>query len=360
VNVDSITSNLPAIALVLAGLCLVVMLVMQAMQISQLRQRLDMLTRGADGASLEGVLDAHLELVHQVSEDLDDVTARTAALETGAKHHLSRVGLVRFNPFPDTGGNQSFALAMLDDDENGFIVSSLHSRTGTRIYAKSVAAGKTETTLSSEEAEAIDQARAGAPPAVAAPAPRAAKPAPAPAPAPVAAAVEPPAPARRSARAEAPARFEPSPRFEAPEPVAPAPVPGPLAPEPELEVEVPAAYDAPVPPTRGQRPERPSRDGGFFGRLRRGAPQPQVEDIEEDGGLFPGSEEPLPAAPARPWFDASIAAPAAAAPSGDTAVRKSVVKGQSKGESTGVVEDPVTDGERTGKRSARAGDAGRS
>jgi hypothetical protein len=148
-----------AIVLVLVGLCLVLMLVLQAMQIGRLRQRLDLLTRGSDGESLEAVFDAHLETVHQVGRDLDELTARTAVLESSARHHFARLGLVRFNPFPDTGGNQSFALALLDESEEGFVVSSLHSRTGTRIYAKAIVGGKADTSLSTEETEAMGLAR---------------------------------------------------------------------------------------------------------------------------------------------------------------------------------------------------------
>ncbi|HEX7495831.1 MAG TPA: DUF4446 family protein [Candidatus Limnocylindrales bacterium] len=156
---NSITDNMGAIVLVLVGLCLVLMLVLQAMQISRLRQRLDLLTRGSDGDSLEAVFDAHLETVHQVGRDLDELTARTAVLESSARHHFARLGLVRFNPFPDTGGNQSFALALLDESEEGFVVSSLHSRTGTRIYAKAIVGGKADTSLSTEETEAMGLAR---------------------------------------------------------------------------------------------------------------------------------------------------------------------------------------------------------
>lgn len=156
---NSITDNMGAIVLVLVGLCLVLMLVLQAMQISRLRQRLDLLTRGSDGESLEAVFDAHLETVHQVGRDLDELTARTAVLESAARHHFARLGLVRFNPFPDTGGNQSFALALLDESEEGFVVSSLHSRTGTRIYAKAIVGGKADTSLSTEETEAMGLAR---------------------------------------------------------------------------------------------------------------------------------------------------------------------------------------------------------
>jgi hypothetical protein len=157
--VNSITDNMGAIVLVLVGLCLVLMLILQALQISRLRERLDLLTRGSDGESLEAVFDAHLETVHQVGRDLDELTARTAVLESSARHHFARLGLVRFNPFPDTGGNQSFALALLDESEEGFVVSSLHSRTGTRIYAKAIVGGKADTSLSTEETEAMGLAR---------------------------------------------------------------------------------------------------------------------------------------------------------------------------------------------------------
>lgn len=153
------SSNLAAIALVLAGLGLVTMFVMQSLRVSQLKHRIEQLTGGVEGGDLEAVLGEHLETVHQVGRDLDELTARMAVVESAARHFFSREGLVRFNPFPDTGGNQSFALALLDESDDGVIVSSLHSRTGTRIYAKAVINGKADTSLSVEEQQAIDEAR---------------------------------------------------------------------------------------------------------------------------------------------------------------------------------------------------------
>ena len=70
------------------------------------------------------------------------MTARTKALEAIVPTAFQRVGLVRYNPFEDTGGNQSFALAMLDAKGDGWVMSSLHARTGTRFYAKAVIAGQ--------------------------------------------------------------------------------------------------------------------------------------------------------------------------------------------------------------------------
>ena len=126
---------------------------------TRLEARLAGLTRGSEGRSLEAVLDAHLEKVYAVARQLDDLSARTAILEAAQRKAFQRVGLVRYNPFEETGGNQSFALALLDADEDGFIISSLHARAGTRVYAKALSAGRSEGALSDEESEALGLAR---------------------------------------------------------------------------------------------------------------------------------------------------------------------------------------------------------
>jgi hypothetical protein len=126
----------------------------------QLSRRLESLTRGGDESSLEDVLGSHLDRVRQVVRDVESVSARTTSVERSLVGAFSRVGLVRFNPFEDTGGNQSFALALLDGNGDGFVVSSLHARAGTRLYAKSVAAGASDSALSAEETEALRQATA--------------------------------------------------------------------------------------------------------------------------------------------------------------------------------------------------------
>jgi hypothetical protein len=95
-----------------------------------------------------------------VARDLDAVTARTAALEAAQRRSFQRVGLVRYNPFEETGGNQSFALALLDAAGDGWVLSSLHARSGTRVYAKGITAGRSDAGLSDEETAAIKQAMA--------------------------------------------------------------------------------------------------------------------------------------------------------------------------------------------------------
>jgi hypothetical protein len=126
----------------------------------RLSRRLDAITRGSDAQSLEAVLGSHLERVRAVVVDVDRLAARTALVERDLRQTLGRIGLVRYNPFEETGGNQSFALAVLDGNGDGFVVSSLHARAGTRVYAKAVKAGAAESALSDEEAAALREALA--------------------------------------------------------------------------------------------------------------------------------------------------------------------------------------------------------
>jgi hypothetical protein len=130
-----------------------------ARRVSRLDARVRGLTRGEDG-DLGDVLGAHLDRVYELGREVERLGTRTARLEAGAPRALQRVGLVRFNPFEDTGGMQSFALALLDAEGNGWVLSSLHARTGTRVYAKAVHAGRSDGALSDEEAAAIKQATA--------------------------------------------------------------------------------------------------------------------------------------------------------------------------------------------------------
>ena len=72
---------------------------------------------------------------------------------------VQHIGLVRYNPFEEAGGDQSFALALLDRLGNGVVISSLHGRTTTRFYVKAVKAGQPVLSLSEEEAMALKQAK---------------------------------------------------------------------------------------------------------------------------------------------------------------------------------------------------------
>lgn len=72
--------------------------------------------------------------------------------------HTQKVELLRYNPYGDTGGDQSFSVALLDARGNGLVLTSLHSRAGTRVYCKEIRGGGSSLELSREEKEVIKKA----------------------------------------------------------------------------------------------------------------------------------------------------------------------------------------------------------
>lgn len=117
------------------------------------------LTRGASNLNLEKILEnlgKNLDLndkrISQLSKDVADQKRQNPS-------NFQKLQLLRFNPFEETGGDQSFVAALLDGQNNGIIISSLHSRNGTRVYAKPVANGKSTThEFSKEEKEVVEKA----------------------------------------------------------------------------------------------------------------------------------------------------------------------------------------------------------
>ena len=90
--------------------------------------------------------------IKAIQQDIDDI-------EDEMKAHIQKVGFIRFNPFSDTGGNQSFSFCLLDDHNDGIVITSLHSRDSTRIYSKKIKNGTAKgRELSKEEKEALKDA----------------------------------------------------------------------------------------------------------------------------------------------------------------------------------------------------------
>lgn len=100
-----------------------------------------------------------LKQVENFEQDLDKHKSRLSEIEKSGLEHIQRVKLLRYNPYDETGGDQSFTLALLDDQGSGFVITSLHARSGTRIFAKPVSLGKsTKYKFSKEEEEVIREA----------------------------------------------------------------------------------------------------------------------------------------------------------------------------------------------------------
>ena len=161
--------NLAAVVLVLAAavVVLAIALIILSLRLRASARQYRELIRGTSGGSLQDVLDAHVERVMHVAGGVDELSRLYRSLEERSHAALQHVGMVRFNPFEDTGSDQSFAIALLDDRRDGVVISSLHGRNATRVFAKPVEGGKSRHSLSDEESQAIQVAIGGTPAAAA-------------------------------------------------------------------------------------------------------------------------------------------------------------------------------------------------
>jgi hypothetical protein len=117
-----------------------------------------MLFTGRTGVDLEQMLRGYLQRVDHTDQMVSELVARTGQLEKKAPTNVQHVGVIRFNPFPDKGGDQSFAVALLDDRADGVVFTGLHSRSDSRVYSKPVVGGNSTYALTEEEKEAISRA----------------------------------------------------------------------------------------------------------------------------------------------------------------------------------------------------------
>ncbi len=102
------------------------------------------------------------DLIYKINEKVELNSSEITALNQNLdklffrfKGAIQAVGLVRFRAFNDVGGDQSFALAFLDENSNGAVISSIYSREGVRVYSKAIENGASKYNLSNEEVEAV-------------------------------------------------------------------------------------------------------------------------------------------------------------------------------------------------------------
>lgn len=144
-------------ALILAGA--LAWLIIQQRQLTALRRHYRSLLGDSAGGNLEALLNHHLAQVQEARQKTTELDLLIRELQRAALGHLQHFGIVRFSPFRDTGGDQSFALALADAEGCGVVISSLHTRDSARVYAKPIAAWDSAYPLTDEERQAMAQAR---------------------------------------------------------------------------------------------------------------------------------------------------------------------------------------------------------
>jgi hypothetical protein len=135
-----------------------VLVIVMYVRYRKLWRSYDYFMRGKDAENLEGTIEALGEEIKDLrSEDRANKDA-IRVLNKNQRASFQKFGIVKYNAFKGMGGNLSFAYALLDYTNSGFIINTVHSREGCYLYVKTVDCGQTEVLLGAEEKEALEQA----------------------------------------------------------------------------------------------------------------------------------------------------------------------------------------------------------
>lgn len=157
---DKIGIDLGILVLMLMVLVLILIVIILNMSLGlhRLKRKYTMFMKGSDGQSLERVFAQKIKEVDRLSAANDDNYMKIQSLQKKMEKALTKYGIVKYDAFDDVGGKLSFALAMLDKNNTGFILNAIHSRDNCFFYIKEIVNGESYILLSSEEMDALLQA----------------------------------------------------------------------------------------------------------------------------------------------------------------------------------------------------------
>jgi len=163
---DSVIQNnleISVIGAIIVAVLLLVWNIFLQISVSRVKKNQNQLFSGKSGADLEEIILSQEKSLKELDRDIQDLYGISNQIHLLASRSVHKVGVVRFNPFRDLGGDQSFSIALLDGQNNGLVISGLHTREGNRVYAKPVEKGKAmKHPLTDEELDAIKRAEKSA------------------------------------------------------------------------------------------------------------------------------------------------------------------------------------------------------
>lgn len=161
---DSILNNLiidPGIILILMMIMIIVLFVLQiknSFKINRFMKKYKSFMRGKDGVSLEKTILRNMNDIDMLLESSKNHMEEIRQIKEIQLHTLNKTAIVKYDAFKEMGGKLSFALAMLDQENSGFVLNAIHSREGCYTYIKEIVKGESYIILGEEEKEALRQA----------------------------------------------------------------------------------------------------------------------------------------------------------------------------------------------------------
>ena len=147
--------GMATIVLVIAVLVYCVIL---HIRLGSLKKKYDFFMQGDNGASLERKLSVEVSEIRDAAKGLESLLTEQAAIRNTQSNTIQKIGFIKYNAFENIGNDLSFALTLLDGNNNGICISSIYGRNESRIFSKPIVKGKSLVSPSQEELESLNEA----------------------------------------------------------------------------------------------------------------------------------------------------------------------------------------------------------
>ncbi|KEI01988.1 DUF4446 family protein [Clostridium botulinum] len=145
------------IALIVVIFILLIIMLALVKAINRLEKKYRRLTRGINNKNLEEIITSYLDNIDEVKEESNEVKKQQEELAERLNKCVQRVGIVRYKAFDDVGSDLSFSIALLDDNNDGIVITGIYGRNDSTVYAKPIDKGISRYDLSQEEQEVLMQ-----------------------------------------------------------------------------------------------------------------------------------------------------------------------------------------------------------
>ena len=145
-------------ATIVLVIALLVYCVILHIRLGSLKKKYDFFMQGEHGASLERKLSVEVSEIRDAAKGLESLLSEQVAIRNIQSNTIQKIGFIKYNAFENIGNDLSFALTLLDGNNNGICISSIYGRNESRIFSKPIVKGKSLVSLSQEELESLNEA----------------------------------------------------------------------------------------------------------------------------------------------------------------------------------------------------------
>lgn len=145
-------------ATIVLVIALLVYCVILHIRLGSLKKKYDFFMQGENGVNLERKLSVEVSEIRDAAKGLETMMTEQAAIRNIQSNTIQKIGFIKYNAFENIGNDLSFALTLLDGNNNGICISSIYGRNESRIFSKPIVKGKSLVSLSQEELESLNEA----------------------------------------------------------------------------------------------------------------------------------------------------------------------------------------------------------